>query len=101
DAVHLAAEGGIAEDEPPGDDTVVEDLGLVVDVAQEEVEGADTLDQPRIDGRPLVCGNDAGEEIEGKGPLGAGLVTVNGEGHPLVAEGQVGQRAPTAELHRR
>ncbi len=100
DAVDFAAERGIGQHELPRDHAVVEDLRLVVDVAQEKVERADALNQPRLDERPLVRGNHAREEVEGEGALGAGLVAVDRERDALVPEGQVRERPAPPELDR-
>jgi hypothetical protein len=98
DAVDLTAEVRIREHEPPRDHAIVEDPRLVVDVAQEEVEGTHALDQSRLESGPLVGGDHPRAEIEGKGPLRARFVAVDGEGDALVAKGQVGEGAAAAEL---
>lgn len=100
DAVDLAPEGRIPQHERTRDRAIGKDLGLVVDVSQEEVKGADPLDQPRFDQRPLHRRDHAREEIEGKGALGARFVAVDGERDALVAEREVGERAAAAELDR-
>ena len=98
DAVDLAAEVGIAQHESSRYDAVVEDPRLVVDVAQEEIEGAHPLDQSRLEPGPLVGGDHPRAEIQGKRPLRARFVAVHGEGDALVAKGQVGEGAAAAEL---
>jgi len=90
----------VGQHELPRDHAVVEDLRLVVDVAQEQVERADALDEPRLDERPLLRGNHARKEVEGEGTLGAGLVAVDRERDALVSERQVREGPAPAELDR-
>ena len=55
---------------------------VVVDVVDEQVEGVEPLDQPGLDGLPLVGRHDPGDDVEGPGPVDSGRAFVDGEGHP-------------------
>ena len=77
----------------------------MVDVVDEAVERPDPLSQARLDDRPLVGGDDAGNRIERQDPLGALLaVRVDGERDAAVQERPVrelGRAAQVAPVHRR
>ena len=54
DAAHLAAEVAAAVDELARHDAFREDAPLVVDVAQEQVDGGEPLRQPALERVPLA-----------------------------------------------
>ena len=43
---------------------------VVVDVVDEQIEGAEPLDQARLDLVPLVGRHHPGDDVEGPGPVG-------------------------------
>jgi hypothetical protein len=53
-------------DERSGQHAVAQTLLLAVDVAEEEVERGDPLDESGFQVAPLGGGDDAGNEVEGK-----------------------------------
>ena len=53
EALHLAAVVLAGVDDLAGDDAVVEDAALVVDVFEEEVKGDDALGEAALDGGPF------------------------------------------------
>jgi hypothetical protein len=74
------------ENELRRNDPILEALLALIDVENEEVQGRDALDQPRLQPFPLARRDDAGHEVEREDPLGALLLTVDGEGDALVHE---------------
>ena len=84
-------------DQPAGDDAVVQDAARPVDVGEERLEGPHPLRHARLDGRPLVRGEDAGHQVEGERPL----LARQGEGDALVAERHVAGGAAGGEVGRR
>ena len=63
------AAGGVVDDRG-GDDAVVDDPALAVDVAQERLQRADALGEPRGEPGPVVGGDDPGQQVEREQPLG-------------------------------
>jgi hypothetical protein len=92
--------GGLAQEpdrgghQPPGHDPVVEDLLAAVDIGQEGLQSPHPLGHPRLDDRPLLGGDDAGEKVEGEGAL----LTREGEGDALVPQAAVPDHAPVLEV---
>ena len=76
-------------DDVAGDDAVVQDLPLVIDVVQEQVERGDALGQAALDDVPVGGRDDARQQIVREDALGAFVAAVDGEGDALVEEGQV------------
>lgn len=62
----------------------------MVDVVEEQVESLDPLLEAGLEGLPLICRDDPGNDVEGDQPLGAGLLAIDGEGDADAAEGDVG-----------
>jgi hypothetical protein len=87
-----------AVDDMLGDDAVLQDSAIVIDVVQEEIEGFDPLFQTAFDRGPFVAVNDAGDNVEGEDSLGAVLVPVNREGDPHLEKGFLGRRLPAKEF---
>ena len=85
-------------DDLGGDDAVLDDLLLVVDVVDEEVQRVDALLEAPLDPVPLGRRHDARDEIEGKDPLGAGAVAVDVERDPHVQERALGRLLPAQQL---
>ena len=81
-----------------GDDAVLEDFLLVIDVAQEQIQRAQPLGESFFNERPLVAGNDPRNEVEWHDPLGAFVSAVNRECDPLVQVGFFGKNALPLEL---
>ena len=95
DADDLPAEVAGQHDEPARHDPVAQDLLPVVDVVEEAVQRLDALSQARLDDRPLVGREDAGNRVERQDPLGALLAFgVDRERHTAV------QERPVRELRR-
>ena len=63
----------------------------VIDVVQEKIERGNSLLQTALDLFPFLPGNNSRDEIEGKNPLSALSVAVNGEGDALAQESERGQ----------
>src|SRR5439155_10388874 len=63
----------------------------VIDVVQEKIERGNSLLQTALDLFPFLSRNNSRDEIEGKNPLGALSVAVNGEGDALAQESERGQ----------
>ena len=80
EADHRLAVAGVFQHQFGGDDLVGEDFAFVVDVAQEHVERADTLDDAGFDLGPLGRGDDAGDEVEGQDAVDGGGIGIDGEG---------------------
>ena len=101
---HLAPEVPRAEDEVGRHDPRLEDLLAVVDVGEEEVEGAEPLLETALDHLPLVGRHDPGHEVEREDAVGAGIVAVDREPDALREEERVRDPDPLSELgcaHRR
>ena len=87
---HLAPVVRAAEDQFARDDAGAQDAAVMVDVAQEQVEGGDALGQSPFELLPLRAGDDARQQIVRKDALGAAAVAVDREGDALVEEGAIG-----------
>jgi hypothetical protein len=72
------------------DDAVVEDFGVGVDVAQEEIERGDALGEAALDAVPLLRRDEARQQVVGKDALGALVAAVDGEGDALGEKREVG-----------
>ena len=83
DAVALLQEPGGCEDELLGDDSVLDDAFLPVDVRQEAVEGVHALPQPLLEVLELLLADDPGDRIEGEELLVELPVLVDAELHPV------------------
>src|SRR6186997_909644 len=59
-----------------GNDAVLQDPLLVVEVLQEEVQSGDSLDQPALDVLPLTGRYDARDRVEREDALGSLIVIV-------------------------
>ncbi len=87
-----------AFDQFGGDYLVANDPLLVVDIAQEQIEGRDPLAQPAVDGPPLFSGDDSREDIEGPHLLGAVRMPVNGKRDPKSPQHGLGGRLLPGEV---
>ncbi len=94
--VELGPEDQVAQDGPPREDAL-----LAVDVVEEEPERAQPLRQPALQVRERGRRDHARDEAEGEDLLGAAVVGVDRERHPLVEERQLGQRLRAREGLRR
>ena len=90
DAAHLAPVVPAAVDEFRRHDAFREDASLVVDVLQEQIDGRQTLRESAFERVPLAARDDPREQIEREDPLGALIVSVDGEGDALREERAVG-----------
>ena len=81
---------------------------MIVNVLDEFIEGEDPLLQPAFDLLPVVGGNDAGNNVEGKDFLHTFVATVNIEGNAhfkeqgfgrLLAQGQIPRRQRLDFVH--
>ena len=70
--------------------TSLDDVLVVVDVADEGIERLDALPQARFERGPFVGRQDARNDVEGNGAFGAGIVAVDREGDAHPPENQVG-----------
>ena len=80
-----------AVDQFARNDVVVEDFGVGVDVAQEEIERGDALGEAALDAIPLLRGDQARQQVVGKDALGALVAAVDGEGDALGEERKIGR----------
>ena len=64
------------------DDAVLDDALVVVEVVDEQVEGAEPLDEAGLESVPLVGGDDPGDDVERPGPVDARVVAVDLKRHP-------------------
>jgi hypothetical protein len=80
-----------AIDKLAGNDFVVEDFFVGVDVAEEVIEGGDALGEAALNEVPLSRSDQARQQIIGKDALGAFVAAVDGEGDSLGEEGKVGR----------
>ena len=60
-----------APDDLLGNDAVLDDLLVVIDVVEEQIQRGDPLHQTVLDGLPFVGRDDPGHRVEGKNALGA------------------------------
>ncbi len=101
----LAPEVACEHHEAAGDDAVVQDRLVVVDVVHEAVQGLDPLPQPRLDDRPLVGREDARDRVERQDPLGGRrVVRVDRERDAAVQERairELGRASHVPAVHRR
>ena len=92
-----AVKGGRANDFL-GDDLVLEDLLVVVDVVDEVVERVDALFEPALDPLPLLGAHDAGDQVERKNALRAGGVAVDVEGDAHLQQQTLGGTLAAQQL---
>jgi hypothetical protein len=100
DLNELATEVAGRKDVVRGDDAVLDDALVVVEVVEEEVEGGDALDQAALQIFPLLGADDPWDEVEGEDPLGALGIAIDVEGHALTHEGEVDFGPALVELVR-
>ena len=75
-----------------------DDVLVVVDVVDELVERGEALHQPGLDRPPLLGVDDAGDDVEGPGPVDAAPVGVHGERDAHREDVEVGPDLPFLEL---
>jgi hypothetical protein len=97
-AAHLAAVMAAAIDQLAGNDVVIEDPGVRIDVAQEKVERGDALGEAALDPVPLGGGDQARQKIVREDALGAFVAAVDGEGDALGEEREVGRLLAALQL---
>jgi len=73
-------------DQVGGNYLVLEYLLFGIDILQEHIEGLQSLGDAALNVIPLGPGEYAGNNVEGKYLLNAGIVAVHGKGDPLVHE---------------
>ncbi len=76
----LPPEGGSSLDDMLGNDPVLDDLLLMVNVVEEQVESGDPLIEPSFERVPFTRPKHPRHDIEGNDPLGAFAVPVDVEG---------------------
>jgi hypothetical protein len=81
-----------------GDDAVLDDLAVVVDVVDEQVECPDALPEAALDGAPVLRLDDARDDVEGEDPFLPLVVAVDVEGDPEIEEGGFGSTLPAEQL---
>ena len=101
DAAHLAPVVAAAVEQVARHHAFGEDPALVVDVLEEQVDRRQALREAADERAPLGGGDDPGQQVERKDPLGALLVAVDGEGDALGQEGLVRLDLPQRQLPRR
>ena len=95
---HLATVVPAAVDHVHRHHAILNDLAVVVDVAQEEVERNEALAQPLLDDRPLAACNDAGNQVVGENAFCALGAAVNGERDALVEKRHIGGALAAVQL---
>ena len=70
-----------------GDDLVLDDLLVGVDVLEEQIEGFDPLNEAFFQNGPFVGRNDPGDGVEGKDALSSFVVIIDGERNSLFEKG--------------
>ena len=95
---HLSSEVPRGEDELGGDKALRDDPLLSVEVAEKEIERADALREAALDLRPLVGGDDAGNQVEREDAVGPGVIAVDREADPLVEKERVRDANAVDEL---
>jgi hypothetical protein len=85
----IAPVPGRSEDQLGGNDPVLEDEPIVVDVMNKEVQGPDPLFQAALDPVPFLGGDQPGNGIKRDDTFDALLAAVDRERDPLLAHRQV------------
>ena len=83
-----------------GDNPVLENLLVAVDVGDERIDGPDPLLEATLHELPFGLLDYPRNEVEGKDPLGALIVSVHVEGHPLVPIAPSNIQKPPSQHHR-
>ena len=78
-----------AEDQFGGDDPVLEDQTVVIDVVNEEVERADPLFEPALDPVPFGRSDQPGDRVERDDPLDPLIAAVDRERDSLLPSSQI------------
>lgn len=86
------------QDHLQGHDPVLDDLLVVVDVAEEKIQRRETLDEAPLEVGPLRGGNDPRNKVEGGNLLRVPLVAISREGGPLLEKGRGAQVGLMARL---
>ena len=73
------AERAGGEDQPLGNDLILKDLLLVIDVVDKEIQRIDTLLQAPLDPLPFRRLDDARDDVEGENPFRPGTIAVHVE----------------------
>src|SRR5580704_14751611 len=69
---------------------VGDDLGFVIDVSEEKIQGRDPLGESALDFFPFGSGNNPRQKVVRKDALGAFVAPIDGEGDSLVEERLIG-----------
>ncbi len=78
--------------------TIGHDPGGAVQVADEQVEGGEPLDEPRREALPLLGRDHPRNDVEGPVPVDVGGLAVHGEGDTHRADGQLRRLLAPGEL---
>ncbi len=81
-----------------GDDTVFDDLLLVVNVVDKQVQGGDPLGQPPLEPVPLAGPEHPRHDVEGDDAFGPLSVPVDVEGDAQPQHRAVGRELPAFEI---
>ncbi len=81
-----------------GDDLVLEDLLVVVNIVEKQVERDDALGEARFQMFPFVGRQHPRDRIERKDPLGAAVIVIDIEGDALAQEVEFGVRLAGEEV---
>ena len=81
--------------------TFLENALIPIDVCEKEVERLDPLFETALHFPPLFGGDHAGDQIEGKDPLGGLLPLVEREGDPAAEERRLCQTPQSPEVRSR
>src|SRR5690606_15467525 len=78
----------------------VQDALGAVDVGEEQIQRADTLNQAALDETPLLGGDEARDRIEGEHLLDARVVRIHREGDALISEQELDQLPSLLDFRR-
>jgi len=76
-----------------GNDSVLDDFLLVIDVVEKQVQRKDALGEAPFEIFPFLGGNDARDEVERENAFGAAGIAVDVEGDTLAQEGEIDRMA--------
>ena len=98
DETHFAPIAARPEDELRWDEAAPEDLLLVIDVVEEEIEGAHALLEAALDVVPLLRQDDSRNEVERHDLLQTARILIHRECDPTRLEAEVRRALPARDL---
>lgn len=95
---HLAPKMLAAVDQLAWNDSVRQNVPLVVDVIEKKIQSGDSLRESSLDLLPLISRNDSRQQVVGEDTFSSLFVSVHRERDSLVEKGQVGRLLALAQL---